>query len=115
MSEEHRRDRRFAIALAAEVQIRGETVVASTQNMSEGGVGLLVDREVKEGATIALTLFLTQDGIEDADETPFEAKAVVAWTGVADAGHWIAGVRFDNVSPSQKALLARFLGKIDPG
>jgi c-di-GMP-binding flagellar brake protein YcgR len=115
MTVEHRKFPRFPVELAAEVSMRGETVVASTQNVSLGGVGLVVDREVKEGAEIAVTLFLTQDGIEDPDETAFEAKAIVAWTTVQDAGTWIAGVRFDKVSPLQKKQLERFLSKLDPG
>ncbi|AKF03304.1 PilZ domain-containing protein [Sandaracinus amylolyticus] len=115
MSAENRKHRRYAVELAAEVEIRGETIVASTQNVSAGGVGLVVDREVKEGSELAVTLFLTQDGIEDPDESPFEAKAIVAWTAVQDAGTWIAGVRFAKVSAAQSAQLERFLGKLDPG
>jgi c-di-GMP-binding flagellar brake protein YcgR len=115
MTVDNRKFQRFAVELAAEVEIRGEMVVASTQNVSAGGVGIVVDREVKEGAEIAVTLFLTQDGIEDPDENPFEAKAVVQWAAVQDAGTWIAGVRFAAVSPNQRAQLERFLHKLDPG
>lgn len=115
MSVENRKHRRFPVELAAEVSIRGETVVASTQNVSVGGVGLVVDREVKEGAELSVTLFLTQDGIEDPDEQPFEAKAVVQWAAVQDAGTWVTGVKFQTVTPTQKALLERFLSKVDPG
>jgi c-di-GMP-binding flagellar brake protein YcgR len=115
LSVDARRHPRFPVELAAEVDVRGETVVASTQNLSRGGVRLVVDREMQEGAEIAVTLFLTQDGIEDPDETPFEAKAVVAWAAVQDAGTWIAGVRFEQVTPEQEKLLERFLTRLDPG
>lgn len=115
MSVENRKHRRYAVELAAEVEVRGEIVVAATNDLSVGGVGLVVDREVKEGSRLAVTLFLTQDGIEDPDEDPFEAKAVVAWSAVQDAGTWIAGVRFEKVSPAQADQLERFLGKLDPG
>lgn len=115
MSVEHRKHRRFPVELAAEVQVRGETVVASTQNVSSGGAGLVVDREMKAGAELAVTLFLTQDGIEDPDEQPFEAKAIVQWATVQSAGTWVTGVKFHPVSPGQKALLERFLTKLDPG
>jgi len=115
MSVENRKHRRVPVELAAEVSIRGETVVASAQNVSVGGVGLTVDREVMEGAELAVTLFLTQDGIEDPDEQPFEAKAIVQWATVQDAGTWITGVKFATVSAAQKALLERFLSKVDPG
>ncbi len=112
---DNRKAKRFVIELAAELDIRGEMVAAATHNVSAGGVGIVLDREVKEGAEIAVTLFLTQDGIEDPDETPFEAKAVVQWSAVQDAGSWMAGVRFEAVSNGQRAQLERFLNKLDPG
>ncbi len=115
MTVDNRRFQRFAVELAAEVEMNGEMIVAATQNVSAGGVGIVVDREVAEGAQIAVTLFLTQDGIEDPDENPFEANAIVQWAAVQDAGTWIAGVRFEAVSPVQRAQLERFLGKLDPG
>lgn len=115
LSVEHRKHRRFPVELAAEVELRGEVVVASTRNVSAGGVGLVVDRELNEGAEIAVTLFLTQDGIEDPDEQPFEAKAVVQWAAVQEAGTWLTGVRFQPVDPGQRMLLERFLTKLDPG
>ncbi len=113
--KEQRQHPRLPVEVAAEVELRGETVIASTMNISVGGAGLVTDRPLAEGTKISVTLFLTQDGIEDADETPFEAPATIAWTAVQDAGTWIAGVRFDSVSGEQREQLARFLDKLDPG
>jgi c-di-GMP-binding flagellar brake protein YcgR len=115
LTVENRKYPRYPVELAVEVQWEGETLLASTRNVSVGGVGLVVDRELKEGSEVGLTLFLLQDGIEDPDEEPFEAKAIVAWSAVQDAGTWIAGVRFEQVTPTQIRLLERFLSKLDPG
>lgn len=112
MSIEHRQSRRYAIELAAEVDIGGDVLVASTQNVSVGGVGLVVDREIPEGTRCGVTLFLTQDGIEDPDEAPFEARAVVAWQAERDTGTWLVGVRFAEVSPAGRAHLERFVSKL---
>ena len=112
MSTNKRAHRRYAVEVAAEVELRGETVVASTENLSQGGVALTLDREVPEGASLSVTLFLTQDGIEDPDEEPFEAKASVVWCAERDDGGYAAGVRFSGVSAMQEKQLERFLAAL---
>lgn len=109
MSEEQRRHPRYAVEVAAEVEIGGEMVVAATNNISSGGASIIVDRSIEEGAEIGVTLFLTQDGIEDPDEEPFEARAQVMWAAEQDEGRWVAGLRFGNLHGAQAARLDRFL------
>lgn len=111
MSTEHRRHARHPVEVAAEITAAGSTLVAATQNISEGGVGLVLDRSLEEGQDIALTLFLTQDGIEDPDEEPFEARAKVAWSKAAGDTH-VIGVQFGVISPAQRAQLTRFLAAL---
>ncbi len=113
MTADHRQHPRYAVEVAAEVNIGPRTIVAATQNISEGGVGLLLDLPLEEGARLALTLFLTQDGIEDPDEEPLEANATVAWTAPQDGGVHAAGVRFDAVSGAQRTHLMRFLTALE--
>jgi len=112
MSIENRRDERFGVKVAAEVTVGEDVVAAATQNVSRGGVALLIDRDVGEGATVAVTLFLTQDGIEDPDEEPFESQASVVWTAEQDDGSRVVGVRFDKVTRDQAAQLERFLSAL---
>lgn len=111
MSTEHRRHIRHPVEVAAEITTSGTTLVAATQNISEGGVGLVLDRPLEEGQDLALTLFLTQDGIEDPDEEPFEAHAKVAWAKTAGDTH-VIGVQFGAISAAQRAQLTRFLAAI---
>ncbi len=113
MTVDHRQHHRYPVEVAAEVTLGSRTLVASTQNISEGGVGLLVDEPLREGAQLALTLFLTQDGIEDPDEEPFETRAQVAWAAPQDEGMHVAGVRFEGLSGAQRAQLARFLAALE--
>jgi c-di-GMP-binding flagellar brake protein YcgR len=113
MSTESRAHTRYTVEVAAEVTVGGRTYAAATQNISEGGVGLALESPLKNGTTVDIALFLTQDGIEDPDEEPFEAKAMVAWSTPSESGAHIAGVRFGVVSPTQKALLTRFLAALD--
>ncbi len=106
MTTEHRRHPRYPVELAAEITAGGRTLVAATQNLSEGGVGLVV---VEDGRQVAITLFLTQDGIEDPEEEPLEAKATVAWSAPREDGMHVTGVRFAAISEPQRAQLTRFL------
>lgn len=100
---------RYLVEVAAEVHIDGAVVAASTQNVSVGGAALLMDRALPQGSTVEISLFLTQDGIEDPDEEPFSAKGTVQWVAERDAGIFAAGVRFVAVSPPQVAHLERFV------
>ena len=112
MSTENRQHPRYPIEVAAEIHVGKEVAVASTKDISNGGVSLLVDHALQEKQKINLTLFLTQDGIEDPDEEPFEAQATVMWSAERDGGAFTAGVRFDRISPAQQAHLGRFLAAL---
>lgn len=107
-----RRHRRHRVALVAEITLGFETLAAATQNVSEGGVALAVERPLEQGAAVDLTLFLTQDGIEDPDHEPFEAKAKVEWARPGARGTHLCGLSFGGLSDPQRAQLAGFLEAI---
>jgi c-di-GMP-binding flagellar brake protein YcgR len=109
MTESTRRDPRYPVEVAAEVTAGGKTFATATQNISEGGVALLLDDPLEEGASLRVTLLLTQDGIEDPEEEAFDAKATVAWATPREGGGHTAGVRFSAISPKQRDHLRRFL------
>lgn len=106
---DHRQHPRYPVEVAAEVTVGRETLAAATQNISEGGVGLVSEAPFAEGSELSLSLFLTQDGIEDPDEEPFEVRATVAWTAPSDGGTHVSGIRFGALSAGQRAQLTRFL------
>jgi len=112
MSNEKREFQRFTVEVHGEVEIDGDVVAAATNDVSKGGCGLIVDRPVPEGGQVRITLFLTQDGIEDPDEDPFETVAKVMWMAPRDDGSYAAGLQFGNLSPAREMLLAHFLHAI---
>lgn len=112
MSLEHRKHPRYPVEIAAELTLGHHVVSAATQNVSEGGVGVLVATPLPDGAEVAVTLFLTQDGIEDPDQEPFEGRATIAWSGPGEGGTHIAGLRFGKIDPTQAAQLRRFLAAL---
>ena len=112
MSTELRQHRRYDVSISAEIQLPEGVAAGTTQNLSEGGVGVQLSREaLTEGSTIGVELLLVQDGIEDPDSEPLALRAEVAWAAPSDGGGQIAGLRFVALSSEQRARLATFLGR----
>ena len=107
--ENRRQERRYNIAVAAEIEIDGETIEGATHDISSGGVSAVFGHAVTDGEIIDLTLILTQDGIEDASEEPFESSATVMWSAETDGGKTMVGLRFLTLEELQQVHLGRFL------
>ncbi len=107
---------RTRVQLSAEIDTFQDRFTASTRDLSIGGVGLDLDRPLKENATVAISLFLVVDEIEDEATAPMNVRAKVAWCAESDAeGHYTAGVHFDDLLPQQREWLAHFLALISKG
>lgn len=100
---------RYEASVAAEIELRGETLEGETRDISEGGASVVFAAAIPDGSKIALTLILTQDGIEDPDQEPFTGPASVMWSAPQDDGRTMMGVRFAAVSAEQKKQLQKFL------
>lgn len=66
-------------------------------------------RELTTGEIVTVSFFLTQDGIEDPDRTPFECAASVRWTKPASPGSYVSGLQFLSPSEEQRELLRDFI------
>src|SRR5262249_4705477 len=104
---------RTQIELSAEVDTFKDRFTAATRDLSLGGAGLDLDRPLKEGAAVAVALFLVIDQVEDEQTKPLSVRAKVAWCAEADEeGRWTAGVRFEDLLPQQADWLSQFLASI---
>jgi c-di-GMP-binding flagellar brake protein YcgR len=115
MSAEKRTSVRYEVELAAEVVVDGRVLVAATQNISKGGVGVVLDQPLASGSEVGLMLFLTEDGIEDPDEEPLEVTAHVRWSQPHPGGKHVSGVQFTALSADQRGQLERFLTAFPSG
>jgi c-di-GMP-binding flagellar brake protein YcgR len=97
--------------MSAEIRTARSVFTAKTRDLSEGGAGLDAERALEEGEEIALGLFLVLDDVET-DTPPLWVKARVAWIGETDDGQHTAGVRFEVITPEQKAWLKQVLGQL---
>ena len=109
-----RRDQRSEVELAAEVDARGEPLLAATRNLSKGGVCLDVERALPEGATLGVSLFLTLEGIEQADHEALVLPAKVIWCTERDDGGFTAGMQFGTLSAAQASAVETFLRTLLP-
>lgn len=100
---------RFEVRISCELTIAGETLHAETKNLSSGGAAIYFARPLTVGEVLTVSFFLTQDGIEDPDRTPFECAASVRWAKPAGPGGHDVGVQFVSPSAEQRAQLRAFL------
>jgi len=111
--ENRRQFKRYDAEVAAEVEIDGDIVEGETHDISGGGVSAAFSHAVTDGAVLPLTLILTQDGIEDPNEEPFETHAMVMWSAPAENGETMVGLRFHELQGLQQAQLQRFLSALE--
>lgn len=98
--------------ISCELTIAGETRHAETKNLSSGGAAIYFARPLTIGEVVTVSLFLTQDGIEDPDRAPFECAASIRWSKPARGRGHEAGMQFLSPSGDQRALLKDFLEQV---
>ncbi len=109
MIREQRRQPRVVVEVSCEITNGDELVIGETRDLSVSGACVLSDDMLSIGKTVWVTLVLTQDGIEDPDDDPFESSATVRWSQERPDGRCAAGLQFGPMTAAQKAQLERFL------
>jgi hypothetical protein len=96
------------------VEIDAELYEGETRDLSSGGASLLLRAPLVDGMQFALTLFLTEDGIETPDEEPLTLQAHVVWLSPPRKGEVLAGVRFVQPSAEDTQRLVKLLAALEP-
>jgi c-di-GMP-binding flagellar brake protein YcgR len=109
MSQSTRQHERVDVEVAAEVDLEGTVLLAASKNLSAGGVALETESPLPKGATVGLSLFLTLEGIEDADVEPLTVQATVVWSTERGPGAYTAGVRYSRMGPAEKLQIETFV------
>lgn len=99
MLKERRRYFRQPVKIDVQVVLEGKTLHATSTNVSEGGIALLLREALPKGATPHLKFTLPESKLR------FELEAEVAWADLKG----LAGLRFLNVPASTKAELEQWL------
>lgn len=99
MVKERRRYFRQPVKMLVKVVLEGKTLNATSTNISEGGIALMLREAVPKGAAPHLKFSLPGADIH------LEVEAEVAWADVKG----LAGFRFHNVPQSSQERLERWL------
>jgi|SRR5579862_2028456 len=99
MIKERRRYFRQPVKMAVQLVFEGKTLNATSTNISEGGLALMLREAPPKGAAPRLKFSLPDTKIN------MEVEAEVAWVDVKG----LAGFRFHNVPPSSQAQLEKWL------
>jgi len=100
---------RYPVRISSELTISGETRHAEIKNLSAGGAAIVFERMLSPGDVVTVSFFLTQDGIEDAQRSPFECAASIRWANPVGERGYEAGLQFLSPSDEQRAQLLDFL------
>ncbi len=100
---------RLPIRVGAELQLPAMELTCATRNLSLGGVGMVLDRAVPEGALTMVSLYLVVDDVEDTDAEPLELAARVVWCRATGPETYEAGLQFQESTEAQRRRLAEFL------
>ncbi len=111
-SPNQRRDVRYDVQLAVEIYTGDDILHASTRNLSQSGVCLDMEVPLAEGNLVGVSLFLTNEGIEDPDVAPINIKASVIWCSEKDTGGFSAGARFEELDLDHQDAIVHFLKAI---
>jgi len=103
---------RYAVRISCELSISGQTQHAEMKNLSSGGAAIIFERPLSAGEVLTVSFFLTQDGIEDPNRSPFECAASIRWSKPAGEGRYEAGLQFLSPSDQQRELLEDFLSRV---
>jgi len=97
------------VRISCELTISGQTLHAEMKNLSTGGAAIVFARPLTVGEVVTVSFFLTQDGIEDANRSPFECAASIRWIKPAGDQRHEAGLQFLSPSKLQRELVDDFL------
>jgi CheY-like chemotaxis protein len=99
MLKERRRYFRQPVKMDVKVVLEGKTLHATSTNISEGGIALMLREALPKGATPHLKFSLPKTSLQ------FEVEADVAWADLKG----LAGFRFHNLPASTKTVLEQWL------
>ena len=100
---------RIPLRMSAEVHFGGDSLTASTRDLSEGGCGLELARPLAESSEVTIGLFLVIDDVEDERIPPLWVKGRVVWCAERDNGGAAAGVRFEVITNEQRGWIRQVI------
>ena len=115
--ENRRSHHRYEISLSCEIVTDTDpdtdTIYAKAKNLSVGGLGVACEFDLAVKTRVVVSLFLVEDGIEDAGTEPLTLSGEVVWcTPDNEAEGHLAGLRFLDITEAQKQAVNQILVRL---
>ncbi len=103
---------RHELHLAVEIVTGDNIYYGITNDVSKGGMSILINGPVYDQEPIQVGVFRIVEGIEDSIP-PLGINGVVAWSRIMEPGAFSAGIRFIDLGADEEAYLADLVGAKD--
>lgn len=113
--ENTRQHPRHDISVSVEVFHQDQLLLADGNNLSQGGIGITLDVPLPEKVIIGLSMFLTEDDIEEEKTEPLNVHAQIIWCTEQQPSGFVAGLRFVDLDAAQSQKLKLFLWRLTHG
>jgi c-di-GMP-binding flagellar brake protein YcgR len=109
-----RAHQRYETSLSVEIYTAEDVVHGVAKNLSLGGLGVGLDRTLPAQQQVGLSMFLTEEGIEDELTDPLNVRGEIIWC-TEDKGQFLAGLRFSPLQPKEQERIQHFLRRLTQG
>lgn len=106
---------RQEISLSVEVYFQEQLLLAVGKNLSLGGMGISLDRQLPPNTIVGLSMFLTEDEIEEEKTEALNLHAQIIWCAEQQPSGFLAGLRFYQLDANQEQKLKLFLWRLSHG
>lgn len=103
---------RYSTALSVEIYTEQKLILATANNLSVGGLGVISTEVIPDKTGVGLSMFLVEEGIEDETTPPLNLRGKVAWCAPVDAGGFQAGLQFETLTQPQQSAITHFLRRL---
>jgi hypothetical protein len=110
--ENRRAHPRYPTSLSVEVYTGSDLVLAVANNLSLGGLGVATQAPLSEKASVGLSMFLVEEGVEDERTEPINLVGEVIWCTSTDKGGFQAGIRFTKLEESHGQAIRHYLQRL---
>jgi hypothetical protein len=110
--ENRRVHQRFNTALSVEIFTGSDVIPAQANNLSVGGLGIILEVPLTVQTQLGFSMFLVEEGIEDERTSPLNVQGLVCWCTQGEAGTYQAGIRFAPLGEEEQARVQLFLRRL---
>lgn len=112
MTEERRQHPRYETTISVVLYAGSEIITARAKNVSIGGMGLHLRREVEDGTKVSLSFHLLQGGQVDETTPRLTIEGNVMWSAPMGDGKFDVGIKFAQLGTEERAHLNAYIGLV---